>query len=235
MAISWKSLFVREEEDAAGKPALQKQEPVVFPSSMPPASATFAAPAVTFTSAPADKDVMEVLSIYEKGLESINMPGYDFYEFFCAVNAVGATSEPAYNMAYQMAKTMDRTITTQKLLTDAEFYISKINEVHSQYVTQGQEKLNALAGQQNAEKQKLTDDVNNTAAEIERLKSQLAVLENTLHEKKTALAQSDQLYKPQEATIRQKMRANDNAHQISIQRLNNVREGIRQYLQTKQL
>lgn len=234
MGISWKSLFVKTEDEPGEQTTTNNAASVVFPTTNTQSPTMPAAtPSNYMPTATNDKEVLEVLSIYENGLESINMPGYDFYEFFTAVNAVGSPNEPVYNMAFQMAKTMDRTITSRKLLTDAEFYISKINEVHSQYVTQGQEKLNALSGQQNGEKQRLNTEINNTAAEIERLKSQLSLLENTLQEKRTAQTQIEQVYRPQETAIRSKLQANDNAHQISIQRLNTVKDGISKYLQNK--
>ncbi len=230
--MSWKSLFVKDENEPGEQPAANSNN-IVFPATSNSSSASsFSAP--TYMPAQVnDKEVLEVLSVYEKGLESINMPGYDFYEFYMSVNAIGSPTEPVYNMAFQMAKTMDRTITTQKLLTDAEFYISKINEVYNQYVAQGQAKLNELSNQQQAEKQKLADDFNSIVSEIDKLKSQLSVLENELQQKKTAQSQVEQVYKPQETTIRSKLHANDNAHNISLQRLNTVKDGISKYLQNK--
>ena len=231
MGISWKSLFVKDGEET-GEPVAAKTNNIVFPSvTTMPSSAPSPPLSQTFMPATSnDKEVLEVLSIYEKGLESINMPGYDFFEYYMAVNAVGSPTEPVYKMAFQMAKTMDHTISAQKLLADAEFYISKINEVHNQYVSQGQAKLTELGNQQQAEKQRLADEVNNAASEMERLKSQLSVLENQLQQKRTAQAQVEQLYKPQETAIRSKLQANDNAHNISIQRLNTVKDGISKYL-----
>jgi hypothetical protein len=55
-------------------------------------------------------------------------------------------------MAFQMASTMDKTVTVQKLTADAEFYISKINEVHSQYSSQGQQKINTITSAKSGEK-----------------------------------------------------------------------------------
>ncbi|MBE7174198.1 MAG: hypothetical protein INR73_26720 [Williamsia sp.] len=234
--MSWKSLFIKEEEKP-DEPALSSQNKTVFPStfSMPSAQSSQQQPSATYMPAmPSnDKEVLEVLSVYEKGLESINMPGYDFFEFYMSVNAVGAPTEPVYNMAFQMAKTMDRTISAQKLLNDAEFYISKINEVHSQYASQGQSKINDLDNQKQSEKQRLANDINNTTSEIEKLKSQLSVLENELQQKRAAQSQVEQMYKPQETAIRSKLSANDNAHNISLQKLNTVKDGISKYLQNK--
>ena len=235
MSISWKSLFVKDEDEPGAQPAAAPV-PVVFPSSavnMPSSNTSSPPPGTFMPTAANDKEVLEVLSVYEKGLESINMPGYDFFEFYMAVNAVGSPTEPVYNMAFQMAKTMDRTITAQKLLNDAEFYISKINDVHNQYISQGQAKLTELGNQQQSERQRLTNEINSMTSEIERLKSQLSVLENELQQKRAAQVQVDQVYKPQEIAIRSKLHANDNAHNISLQRLNTVRDGISKYLQNK--
>lgn len=69
------------------------------------------------------------------------MPGYEFYQ---TITVAGSPTEQSYKMAFQMAQILDKSITVEKLMHDAEFYISKINEVHSQYAAQGQAKLNAV-------------------------------------------------------------------------------------------
>jgi hypothetical protein len=155
MLKSWKHLFVKTDEPKAGK---EEAEPAFsFPASesiVPAANKSSALPP------PAnDTVVTEVIEVYESGLESINMPGYDFYEFYKAISSTGQSGEHTYQLAYQMAKSMDKTITVQKLLQDAEFYISKINEVHGQYVSQGQSKLRSLEEKKNADKGQLQGEI----------------------------------------------------------------------------
>jgi len=150
MIKNWKSLFVKQEDQT---PETTNAPSPSFPiSDHFPTTGTNSAKADDIT---IDPDVKEVMDIYEKGLDSINMPGYDFFEFYRAVTVAGYNNEQAYNMAYQMARTMDTTVSVPKLVNDAEFYISKINEVHSQYVTQGQQKLNQLKEKKSSEKNEL--------------------------------------------------------------------------------
>jgi hypothetical protein len=231
MLKNWKKLFVKSEDgDAASGASSGGFLPGSGPSfpvspSAPPSSGPIVMPP------PANDPVLnEVLSVYENGLDSINMPGYDFYEFYMAITGTGNVGEQAYNMAYSMAKTMDRTISTQKLLTDAEFYISKINEVHSQYSGQGQQKLNELHGKKTDERNKLNTEIDQANAEITQIRERLRVLENEVNQKRTVLGKIDDSYYPQEKTIREKLNANDSARRTSIDRLNMVKDGIQRYI-----
>ena len=224
---SWKSLFVKsddEEEPKAPAPSpaqftfpvnTQSSQPAVMPSS----------------NASLDQSALnEVLTVYEKGIDSINMPGYDFYEFYKGISSIGMASEQAYNMAFQMAKSMDSNVTPQKLLTDAEFYISKINEVHSQYNSQGQQKINSIDAKKNEEKNRLMSDIEQGTQQINNLRNQLQALELDLNQKRMTLTAVDGKYSPQESAIRQKLLANDNAKQISVTKLISVKEGIQKFI-----
>src|SRR5687767_3998523 len=146
MLKNWKSLFVKDLESDTEKD--KPESTFSFPVNATTHTAnTGAAPVIPTATDPV---VSEVIEVYESGLDSINMPGYDFYEFYKAISSIGHANEHTYQLAYQMAKSLDKTITAQKLTADAEFYISKINEVHGQYVNQGQQKLNTLQQKKNA-------------------------------------------------------------------------------------
>ncbi len=227
MLKNWKSLFLKPDENEA-KPA-PASEPPSFPvgNSAPafnPASEALTAKVIT------DPVVSEVLEVYESGLDSINMPGYDFYEFYKAVSTIGVAGEQTYQMAFQMAKTLDKTLTPQKLLLDAEFYISKINEVHNQYVNQGQQKLNALEEQKSSEKTKLTAEVDKASLRITQLRAELQQLEADISQKKTMLSKIDESHYPKEKAVREKLNANDLARKTSIDRLNTIKEGIQRFI-----
>jgi predicted nucleic acid-binding Zn-ribbon protein len=157
------------------------------------------------------------------------MPGYDFYEFYQSVMVAG-NSEQAYNMAFQMAKTLDKTITPQKLTHDAEFYISKINEVHSQYTNQGQTKLNSIQEKKAAEKSKLNSEIDQASTRIAQIKVELAQLEGDINTKRAALGKIDDTYFPQEKAIKEKLSANDFAQKTSIDKLNIIKEGILKFI-----
>jgi hypothetical protein len=225
MIKNWKSLFVKTDEESTD--SIPSNEPLSFPvNNTSFSNDTKVAPPVHST----DPTVLEVMDVYEKGLESINMPGYDFYEFYQTVYSTGQASEQTYKMAFQMARTLDRTISPDKLLSDAEFYISKINEVHSQYVSQGQQKLNALQQQKNAEKNKLQHEIDQASLRINQLRAELQQLESDISQKRNVLLKVDDNYYPQEKTIREKLTANDFAQKASIGKLSSIKEGIQKFI-----
>jgi flagellar biosynthesis component FlhA len=232
MIKNWKSLFVKEtESEAAKKETPQKDSTESF--SFPVSGATPVMPGSDSNATPPpaiDPGVQEVLNVYESGLDSINMPGYDFYEFYKAISSIGHATESTYQLAYQMARSLDKTITAQKLMTDAEFYISKINEVHGQYVSQGQQKLNSLQEKKNTDKDKLQREIDAGAARITQLRAELQQLEADVNQKRAALAKTDESFYPQEKAIREKLMANDMARKISIDKLNYIKEGILKYI-----
>lgn len=181
-------------------------------------------------SASANPYLEEIVEVYEKGLQSINMPGYDFYDFFLAIKAAGAQNEAVYKMAFQMGKTLDPSITADKLMQDAEYYVSKINEVYKSYSEQGRSKLGGLEAQQSADKQKLSNDVARIESEIARMKQQIQSMESALTETRADLVKVDGTYKPQRDQIQQKLTANDQAMQLCVQKLNGIKENIAKYL-----
>ena len=224
---NWKSLFVKSNEEEQENIAPKEQ--LSFPVSRNDDGAEYVQPSPTqpIVSNPA---INEVMKVYENGLESINMPGYDFYEFYMAIISTGAAGEQTYNMAFQMAKSMDKTITVQKLVNDAEFYISKINEVYNDYVSQGQQKLNSLQEQKNMERNKLSAEIEQSSARIQQLKAELKQLETQLNQQKNDLNKIDQSIYPKEKAIREKLLANDMAKKNSIDKLSMIKEGLQRFI-----
>ncbi|MET0636762.1 MAG: hypothetical protein ABWZ25_12100 [Chitinophagaceae bacterium] len=227
MIKNWKNLFVKD-ENAEPSAKENKTESYSFPITPgQPVSAErqndpgFHDPVVT-----------EVLQVYENGLDSINMPGYDFYEFYKTVTSAGVPVEQTYSMAFQMAKSLDKTISQGKLLTDAEFYISKINEVHSQYVSQGQQKLNSIEEQKKNEKNSLQKEIDQSGIRLTQLRAELQQLENTLSQKRSALLKVDETHYPLEKSIREKLNANDMARKTSIDKLNMIKDGIQKFVKS---
>lgn len=225
MIKNWKNLFVKADDVVAEQKTTSKEN-FSFPTG---GQSTAIAPAAT--AAPAlDPNLEEVLEVYESGLDSINMPGYDFYEFYKSVSSTGNSGEAIYNMAFQMAKTLDSTITPGKLLNDAEFYISKINEVHGQYVNKGQLKLSGLQEKKNTERAKLQSDIDSASQRMNQLRAELQQLEADVAQKRGVLGKLEDQYYPQEKAIREKLNANDAARQTSIDRLNIVKTGIQRFI-----
>ncbi|TAD88643.1 MAG: hypothetical protein EAY75_05320 [Bacteroidetes bacterium] len=238
MLKNWKSLFVKTEDDdpaenggtAQQKKATEQSDTFAFPVQNGPQPVAAAQTAMATGS---NKALEEVLKVYEQGLDSINMPGYDFFEFYKAVSAAGQPNSQIYNMAFQMASTMDKTVTVHKLTSDAEFYISKINEVHGQYGSQGLQKINAITTAKSSEKSKLAAAVEQANMRIAQLRVELQSLEKEVHQNRDALAKVDASYAEQEQSVRLTMSANDQARQQSIAKLNAVKDGINNFITQK--
>ena len=249
MKKSWKNLFFKDEDDSSYDDTFTNKsekterktssDSFSFPVNKQTTSSSANLPE---TNAPASSSppqagilanpfATEILDIYEKGLDSINMPGYDFYEFYRSVSvADGLNNEQAYKMAYQMAQVMDKTITSVKLVKDADFYISKINEVHKEYVTQGQQKLKLIDDQKKSEKNQLTRDVEISNARIAQLKEEILKLEKDVIEKSNKLNGIDAENQVSESEIREKLSANDQAKSTILNRLNLAKENIIRFI-----
>lgn len=230
MLKNWKSLFVKTDEAETSKNE-KPAEPLSFPVNTN--SQNFTQAEISSPQRANDPAVNEVLQVYENGLDSINMPGYDFFEFYKAIMSTGSANEQTYNMAYQMAKTMDKTISSQKLLSDAEFYISKINEVYSQYVSQGQQKLNGIQEKKSSEKSQLHTEIDQGTMRLAQLRVELQELESAINKKRNSLNKIDETYYSQEKSIREKLNANDMAKTISIEKLNSIKDGIQRYIKDR--
>lgn len=227
MLKNWKSLFIKQEENSVDTPVNQ-DENIQLPKNMPIDS-----PALNFSAGLHGVDpnlVGEILDVYEKGLNSINLPGYDFYEFMNAVFATGHVNEQTFLMAFQMSKAMDGKLTKEKLLSDAEFYIGKIKEVHQQYVASGQQKLKSVLDKKTSESQALAQDIDNAANKVEQLRREIAQLEGAIAEKKSQLAQAGEKYLPEEQAIQEKLKANDMAQETVLSKLEKVKSGVAGYL-----
>jgi hypothetical protein len=221
---SFKDLFIKSEEE-------EKEVPVTPTPSFPIAQPNqHTSPQAVQQPLSGNPYVGEIIQVYEKGLESINMPGYDFYDFFTAVNAAGGLNEPILKMAFQMGKTMDASLSAQKLAQDAEYYLSKIKDVHQKYAEQGRSKFDSLTGQLRSERENLSSEANGIEVEIAKLKQQIQDLEGKLNQSRATLSKVDEKYKPQQDVIQLKLTANDQAMQISAQKLNAVKNAIVQYL-----
>jgi hypothetical protein len=216
---SFKDLFIKSDKEEKEEPTPTPSFPITQPNQNSSPQKVQQNPYVD-----------EIIQVYEKGLESINMPGYDFYDFFTAVNAAGSLNESIFRMAFQMGKTMDAGLTAQKLAQDAEYYLSKIKDVHQKYADQGRSKFDSLTDQLRSERESLSSEANGTEIEISKLKQQIQNLEEKLNQTRATLSKVDDKYKPQQDMIQLKLTANDQAMQISAQKLNAVKDAIVQYL-----
>lgn len=222
MKKSIKNLFIKDDSEEENP-----QEGNAFPISPGDTPISQNVPSSTSSSNPYLDEIREV---YQKGLESINMPGYDFYDFHLAIKAAGSQNEAIYKMAFQMGKTLDSNITPQKLATDADYYISKLNEVYQTYSDKGKQKLNSIAAELKADKDGLTAEINHISGEITRLKQQIQSMEQKLTETRNNLTQVEGKYKPQQDVINLKLQANDQAMQLNVKQLTSIKEGIIKFI-----
>jgi hypothetical protein len=222
---SFKNLFIKDETPSEEESKEQPAFPIIE-SGAP----SFQNNPINTPSSGANQYLVEIIEVYEKGLESINMPGYDFYDFYLAVKASGAENEAVYKMAYQMGKTMDKNITPQKLASDAEYYVSKLNEVYRTYSEKGAQKLTGLENELKTEKDSLTLEANGIEADINKMRQQIMALEQRLTDVRGNLARVEGKYRPQQDVIKQKLEANDHAMKISVQKLNTIKEGLLKFI-----
>lgn len=218
-SFNWKSLFINEEKSSEGQAESQT-------SSIPNLNAN-KFPETVLTPNPVASNnnpfINEVLEVYQKGFEGLNHDGFDFFELYKSVNAVGVTNPQSYQMAFTMGKTIKSDLTKEFLLEKSKFYISEIEKVYAKYDATGNAKNKDL---NNA----ITTQKNNLAKSISDLETQIAKLQSDLEAKKTELARIDIENKEMFAEIQLKIEANNIAKQKILESINTVVTGINQYL-----
>ncbi len=215
MAFDWKSLIFVQEEGAATTP--QKIE-----SSTPTVSNTTPNKNPGTVTAPKNI-VQEVLAVYEKGFEGLNQEGYDFFEMYKAVMAVGADNPQSYTMAMAMAKGIQPNLSKQSLLEKANFYVTEIQKVHAGYAQKGNQKKAELANQSTTERSNLNAIILNLEHQITQLQSQLA-------SNKAELEALDVKFAAPIDEMEQRIAANDEAKNTILNSIQKVINGINQNL-----
>lgn len=165
----------------------------------------------------------EILGVYNKGFESLNSEGFDFFEMYKSVISVGASNPQSYQMAFTMGKTLQADLSKEYLIEKSKFYISEIEKVYTKYDATGNSKNKDLNNTITAQKNDLTK-------KIADLESQISKLQSDLENKKTELSIIDINNKDLFAEIQQKIEANNIAKQKILESINTVVTGINQYL-----
>ncbi|MBK6264935.1 hypothetical protein JKA74_07795 [Marivirga sp. S37H4] len=220
--FDWKALFVnvdksQVEEDSKAKKVVEKAKPSQnFPDS-PKSTTQF--PKVTPKQDLSESVLASIIEMYEAGFEGLNQPGYDFYEFFKAIQSVGSNDPQMYKMALTMAQSVDSKITKSSLLEQSDFYIAEIEKVHQKYEGQGKSKKEQI---QNAQKVKKE----NLVAEISSLEKQLRDIQNQISSKKKDLQSIDINMLAEVSEIDQKITANDVAKSKILDTIMVVVNGI---------
>jgi hypothetical protein len=165
------------------------------------------------------EQIDKAYGIYQAGFDSLNQPGYDFYEYFKMVIAGGVGNTPIYAMAFAMGKSVEPKMNKEGLVNQADFYLSEINKVYEQYSTQGNTKKSELLNKKASEKQSLESDVESLKQQIETL-----LVQQIASEKK--LTEIDSNYAGQINEIDCKITANNLAKDKIIGEIQAVKNGI---------
>ncbi|MEO8255692.1 MAG: hypothetical protein ABI554_15030 [Flavobacterium sp.] len=219
-SFNWKGLFINEETDAT----VQTNKPQT--TFTPPAQVTkFPNEATQTVSSDSLSNpfLKEVFEVYEKGFESLNSAGFDFFEMYKSVMSVGISNPQSYQMAFTMGKTIQPDLNKQFLLDKASFYISEIEKVYAKYDAIGKSKKSDVENNLTKEKYSLSKS-------IEELSANILQLQNELEVKKTEFQKLDSNNVEKFSEIKLKIEANDLAKQKILESINTVVTGINQYL-----
>jgi hypothetical protein len=173
---------------------------------------------VTPQTAACEPHMDKILNMYETGFDGLNMDGYDFFEFYQAILSSSKSSE-AFKMAFNMAQSMDSSITKEKLVEQAKHYVDEVTKVHTNYQKQGAKKRESLMGEKESKRQTLSD-------EVQKIDQQIAQLSAQKTQKQTELLQIDSKYQPTLVDIDCKLMANDEAKNRLVNSINSVLTGI---------
>ncbi len=226
--FNWKGLFINEENiSEEEKPIKKESKPTSTSSSNSFPKST--SPVSKFPENPPKSTIVNdsilntVIEMYESGFESLNKPGYDFYEFFKAIKAVGSNDPSVYKMALTMAQSVEQGVTKSSLLSQADFYISEIGKVHKQYENQGNSKKSEILNDQKSNKDKLSK-------EISDLEKKLLEIQNQISVKKDLLQSVDASQMSKISEIDQKIVANEKARAKILETIVAVVNGIKNNL-----
>lgn len=216
--FNWKSLFVNEETENTSKNQTANA-PISDLNKFPESPTTFQ-PTESATNNPF---LNEIFGVYEKGFESLNQTGFDFFEMYKSVISVGATNPQSYQMAFTMGKTINPQLSKSFLLEKSKYYTDEIEKVYTKYNETGTSRKRDLDNAISSEKNALTK----TIFDIE---SKIAQLQNDLQNAKSDLEKVDFKNKEQFSEIQLKIEANDLAKKKILESINTVVTGINQYL-----
>lgn len=229
MLKDWKSLFVKDETpspEEEKKAIAPQEEGFAFTRKKESESGEIPVKPLNVNQSIVD----EIMAVYENGLDKLNMPGYDFFEFYQAIYASNQFSESAFQMAFQMSQALEKSVTKPKLLNDADYYISKIDEVYKSYMLQGDQKLKTISDKKLAENNRLNTEINEATAKIQELKTEINRLETMILDHKSKSNQLENNIGSDEQAVKDKLSANDVVYQTIIGRLNKVKLGVQNYL-----
>lgn len=171
------------------------------------------------TASVSNEHLEKALELYQKGFDSLNQPGYDFYEFYQAVMQAGPTNPQIYTMAFTMASAMDKTISKDRLVQQSDYYLTEIEKVYNDYVGKGNSKKEELLSQKKHENESLM-------GELSLLKQQLEAITTQIADRENKLSVIDVKYSPMIGDVEGKISANQIAKTKIAQSIEQVKNGI---------
>jgi hypothetical protein len=221
----FKNLFIVNDESETGQVTQTTVQPTsTFPSNNSP---TFQTNGQVFPTGGIQAPVVQTsnehlnaaIEIYEKGFDSLNLEGFDFYEFFKSVSQGGLDNPQVYSMAFTMGKVMDKTITKEKLISQADFYVNEITKVYNDNVTKGNARLTTVVNSKENENKNLSNELIN-------LRQQLDALMVQIEDRENKLKAIDSKYQPQIEDIQGRLIANTMAKDKIVSTIEQVKNGI---------
>lgn len=163
--------------------------------------------------------ISKVQSAYESNFVKLNKPGVDFFEYFNLVKKQGFDKPGAYEMALDMTTGMNGELSKEILISQADGYISQINDLHQTQLQKGEAKKQEIVTNRDNEQKSLTDNLRNLKEQLESVQTQIQATENKL-------SVVDSKYQPQLSDIEQRLMANDLVKNKMVVDLNKVKQGI---------
>jgi hypothetical protein len=229
-SFNWKSLFIQEEIKDPSKPIANiiENKPIEttkFPSQENkfPSQTSNMVTANSVSNNSNNPFINEILDVYQKGFDSLNLENFDFFDFYKSVVAVGISNPQSYQMAYTMGKSIKTDLTKDFLLEKSKFYISEIEKVYAKYDNAGNTKKNDFIAQKNGENASLSKSISDLEIKIIELQRELETKKIELNKLESNFAQPIQ-----ETNL--KIEANNIAKSSILDSIQNVINGINQYL-----
>lgn len=163
--------------------------------------------------------VDEVLAVYQKGFEGLNLPGVDFLEFYKAVSN-DIHNGSAYKMALQIMQGIDPNFSKEKALTDSQHYVTNINKAYDDFKKGGEGKRGSLS-------QSKASEASTLNGEISSLENQIKALGEQLAGKKMQLGAIDTKYDGQLREVEARLSANEQAKNILLEKIQTVISNIK--------
>jgi uncharacterized small protein (DUF1192 family) len=218
--FNWKSIFINEEVNESSKSLPKSQQTSSSDTKFPETNTVVNSIPNSSINNPF---INEVFEVYNKGFEGLNNEGFDFFELYKSVMAVGPTNPQSYQMAFAMGKSIRTDLTKEFLIEKSKYYISEIEKVYSKFDSTGNTKNKNLADE-------ILKNKNSLTLSISDLQNQINKLQTELENKKAELGRIDIDNKEVFFEIQQKIDANNIAKEKILESINTVITGINQYL-----